>query len=266
VFAYQTFDALDGIQARRTMNTSPVGALWDHACDNVGIVFVSLVGCYVTGIRNFLTMWYVVQVAALMLLLVHLEGLRTRKLRYGKLTGPGEGIFVFEVIMLSCAFFGTDRMLQVWLSVSSLPVLQFILRPQVLYYCMVVLVCVKTLQLDAQHKETRNGVLFCLLFRVMPALLFRWGWVQSESLLNVVCDGLFVSVMATDIALCKMAHPRNMHPWLWVFAMASVLDYLVIVALVCAYHLILFVELTTFLKLPMFTLAVNVYVDGVYDL
>jgi hypothetical protein len=43
VFAYQTLDALDGIQARRTSNASPVGALWDHACDNVAIVFVSLV-------------------------------------------------------------------------------------------------------------------------------------------------------------------------------------------------------------------------------
>ncbi len=43
IFAYQTLDALDGLQARRTSNTSPVGALFDHACDNVAVVFVSLV-------------------------------------------------------------------------------------------------------------------------------------------------------------------------------------------------------------------------------
>ena len=33
VFFYQTMDALDGKQARRTGTSSPLGELFDHGCD-----------------------------------------------------------------------------------------------------------------------------------------------------------------------------------------------------------------------------------------
>lgn len=33
LFAYQTLDAIDGKQARRTQNSSPLGQLFDHGCD-----------------------------------------------------------------------------------------------------------------------------------------------------------------------------------------------------------------------------------------
>ena len=35
VFMYQTFDAVDGKQARRTKQSSPLGQLFDHGCDAV---------------------------------------------------------------------------------------------------------------------------------------------------------------------------------------------------------------------------------------
>jgi cytidyltransferase-like protein len=270
VFAYQQLDALDGIQARRTMNASPVGALWDHACDNIGIVFVALVGCYVTGVEDVFTMWYVVQIAALGLLLAHLQALRAGKLRFGLLNGPGEGIFLFQLGLIACAFFGPQRVIDALSSVGAAPVLRTLLTVQNVYYGMVLYVIRTAFSLPALHKDTRNGILFCLLFRVMPALLFRLGWVREESMLNVVCDGVFVSILSTDVALCLMAsgkeHARALHPWMYVFAMVSVLSYFLILAISFAYYVMLFVELTSYLKLPMFTLAVNVYVDGVYDL
>lgn len=36
IFAYQTFDALDGKQARRIKAFSPLGQLFDHGCDSFG--------------------------------------------------------------------------------------------------------------------------------------------------------------------------------------------------------------------------------------
>ena len=35
VFVYQTLDAIDGKQARRTGSNSPLGELFDHGCDAV---------------------------------------------------------------------------------------------------------------------------------------------------------------------------------------------------------------------------------------
>uniref|UniRef100_A0A6B2L7B8 Uncharacterized protein n=1 Tax=Arcella intermedia TaxID=1963864 RepID=A0A6B2L7B8_9EUKA len=43
LFIYQLLDALDGKQARRTKSSSPLGELFDHGCDALTTVFLSLV-------------------------------------------------------------------------------------------------------------------------------------------------------------------------------------------------------------------------------
>ncbi|NWH78009.1 CHPT1 Cholinephosphotransferase, partial [Piaya cayana] len=45
LFIYQSLDAIDGKQARRTNSTSPLGELFDHGCDSISTVFVVLVSC-----------------------------------------------------------------------------------------------------------------------------------------------------------------------------------------------------------------------------
>jgi len=46
LFFYQTFDALDGKQARRTLSSSPLGELFDHGCDAISTVLIAvMVGC-----------------------------------------------------------------------------------------------------------------------------------------------------------------------------------------------------------------------------
>ena len=42
LFVYQALDAIDGKQARRTGTSSPLGELFDHGCDSISTVFVSL--------------------------------------------------------------------------------------------------------------------------------------------------------------------------------------------------------------------------------
>jgi len=42
VFAYQTLDALDGKQARRTKTSSPLGELFDHGCDAVTTTLMAI--------------------------------------------------------------------------------------------------------------------------------------------------------------------------------------------------------------------------------
>ena len=38
LFMYQTLDAMDGKQARRTGSSSPLGQLFDHGCDALGML------------------------------------------------------------------------------------------------------------------------------------------------------------------------------------------------------------------------------------
>lgn len=45
LFIYQSLDAIDGKQARRTNSSNPLGELFDHGCDSVSTVFVALSAC-----------------------------------------------------------------------------------------------------------------------------------------------------------------------------------------------------------------------------
>lgn len=51
LFIYQTLDAIDGKQARRTNSSSPLGQLFDHGCDTVVKVCAAccMLPCPVTG-------------------------------------------------------------------------------------------------------------------------------------------------------------------------------------------------------------------------
>eukprot|EP01117_Protostelium_nocturnum_P016081 TRINITY_DN6303_c0_g1_i3.p1 TRINITY_DN6303_c0_g1~~TRINITY_DN6303_c0_g1_i3.p1 ORF type:complete len:234 (+),score=56.81 TRINITY_DN6303_c0_g1_i3:49-750(+) len=45
LFMYQTLDALDGKQARRTGSSSPLGELFDHGCDAISTTLIGLTVC-----------------------------------------------------------------------------------------------------------------------------------------------------------------------------------------------------------------------------
>lgn len=64
MFTFQTLDAIDGKQARRTNSSSPLGQLFDHGCDALSwtfqnLILVSLfrVGLSTNGILLMLTSW-----------------------------------------------------------------------------------------------------------------------------------------------------------------------------------------------------------------
>jgi len=46
-FFYQTMDAMDGKQARRTGNSSPLGQMFDHGCDCMSTIFTTIGMCTV---------------------------------------------------------------------------------------------------------------------------------------------------------------------------------------------------------------------------
>jgi hypothetical protein len=75
-FLYQTFDAIDGKQARRTGTSSPLGQLFDHGCD----AFIT----NVVGIFNASCMQYVPRERS-----EHKEDARLRRWKWG---GREEGL------------------------------------------------------------------------------------------------------------------------------------------------------------------------------
>ncbi|XP_071729126.1 choline/ethanolaminephosphotransferase 1-like [Rutidosis leptorrhynchoides] len=92
LFLYQTFDAVDGKQARRTDSTSPLGELFDHGCDALAcaleaLAFASTVMCG----RN--TFWFYV-ISAVTFYVATWEHYFTNSLVLPVINGPTEGLML----------------------------------------------------------------------------------------------------------------------------------------------------------------------------
>eukprot|EP01114_Cavostelium_apophysatum_P006180 TRINITY_DN17423_c0_g1_i1.p1 TRINITY_DN17423_c0_g1~~TRINITY_DN17423_c0_g1_i1.p1 ORF type:complete len:388 (+),score=67.11 TRINITY_DN17423_c0_g1_i1:90-1253(+) len=104
LFVYQTMDALDGKQARRTNNASPLGELFDHGCD---AVTTSLLGLTLAGTMQLGAGWlsYIVLLSMLVAFyLAQIEEYHTGTLELGKVNVTegqlmGMGIFALTGIM-----------------------------------------------------------------------------------------------------------------------------------------------------------------------
>lgn len=85
LFIYQTLDATDGKQARRTGTSSPLGELFDHGCDSMTQVFVTLNICYALQmglVKNLV--WLCVILSVSTFYAAHWSTFCTGHLKFGK--------------------------------------------------------------------------------------------------------------------------------------------------------------------------------------
>lgn len=106
LFLYQTFDACDGTQARRTGQSGPLGELFDHGVDainttlgviifsgavNLGQSWATLVTAFASLCAFYLTTW---------------EEYHTGTLYLGLVSGPVEGVLTLCAVYLFTAVKG----------------------------------------------------------------------------------------------------------------------------------------------------------------
>jgi ethanolaminephosphotransferase len=100
LFAYQTLDALDGKQARRTKSGSALGELFDHGCDAFFTPLLQVNICVALGLGagTVEQLIFFLTVTSGLLFAIW-EQFVTGTLDFGYITGPTEGI------LLTCAAF-----------------------------------------------------------------------------------------------------------------------------------------------------------------
>lgn len=106
LFLYQTFDACDGQQARRTGQSGPLGELFDHCVDAVNTTLGTLI---FAGASNMGTGWPVLISLFATLSNFYLstwEEYHTGTLFLSVISGPVEGILLVVGLMLLLAFTG----------------------------------------------------------------------------------------------------------------------------------------------------------------
>ncbi|XP_076759675.1 choline/ethanolaminephosphotransferase 1 bbc isoform X1 [Xylocopa sonorina] len=106
LFIYQSLDAIDGKQARRTGTVSPLGELFDHGCDSISTVFVALSACIAVQLGYYPT-WMFFQCFCAMTLFycAHWQTYVSGSLKFGKVDVT-EAQFTIIIIHLISAIFG----------------------------------------------------------------------------------------------------------------------------------------------------------------
>ncbi|SCV67778.1 BQ2448_5389 [Microbotryum intermedium] len=120
LFMYQSLDAIDGKQARRTGTSGPLGELFDHGCDainttlgviltasalNLGLDWWTVAALVATSANFYLTTW---------------EEFHTGNLFLSAFSGPVEGILLVVVLFIATGFVGPSYWDQGILTVTGL--------------------------------------------------------------------------------------------------------------------------------------------------
>jgi len=106
LFAYQSLDAIDGKQARRTGMAGPLGEMFDHGCDALNTTLEVILASRALGLGRS---WWTVssQIATLAnFYLTTWEEYHTGQLYLGYFSGPVEGILMICSIFFISGYFG----------------------------------------------------------------------------------------------------------------------------------------------------------------
>ncbi|XP_023246240.1 choline/ethanolaminephosphotransferase 1 isoform X2 [Copidosoma floridanum] len=159
LFIYQSLDAIDGKQARRTGTSSPLGELFDHGCDSISTVFVALSACIAVQLGYHPT-WMFFQCFCAMTLFycAHWQTYVSGSLRFGKVDVT-EAQFTIMFIHLVSAVFGPTIWTKEGTSVLS-PIIpfSFVVVPAFIIY-----------RKSAEHVYENHPVLYILSFGMVAA-------------------------------------------------------------------------------------------------
>ncbi|PHH63550.1 hypothetical protein CDD81_5737 [Ophiocordyceps australis] len=106
LFLYQTFDAVDGTQARRTKQSGPLGELFDHGVDALN---TSLEVLLFAASQNLGQGWMTVAVLFSSLLTFYVQTwdeYHTKTLTLGIVNGPVEGVLILAGVYALTGYFG----------------------------------------------------------------------------------------------------------------------------------------------------------------
>eukprot|EP00815_Leptocylindrus_aporus_P002265 CAMPEP_0116074904 /NCGR_PEP_ID=MMETSP0322-20121206/16297_1 /TAXON_ID=163516 /ORGANISM="Leptocylindrus danicus var. apora, Strain B651" /LENGTH=510 /DNA_ID=CAMNT_0003564821 /DNA_START=138 /DNA_END=1666 /DNA_ORIENTATION=- len=296
LLAFMMLNSVDVLHARNLKQTTALVDLFKYSCDTCSVVFVILLLCYCLGLSgdnsegndSYLDgQWYAVQCAQLVVFTKHLSAFhRDAGLRYNVLTGPGDVITGIMGLLTVRATLGLDFLFSIYEHSKLVEKIEWFfinLTKSVELDDFIIPindVAAEKMNLAAEKVATKGlaawskfGLLVSLLMRAVPALLkssiMRYGNMQlvneEYTVVDVICDGLFMAVLTSDVTLAKMAN-RELHPWVVMMSFASTLSYSTILFLVLSYYCAVFIDLSTYLNMPLFSVCVNVYCDGVFDL
>lgn len=120
LFLYQSLDAIDGKQARRTNMAGPLGELFDHGCDALNTTLETIMVSAVTGLGR--SHWTIVGLVSAMsnFFLTTWDEYHTKTLFLSSFSGPVEGILIICALFIATALLSPTMFMQGVLHVLGL--------------------------------------------------------------------------------------------------------------------------------------------------
>ncbi|XP_031825797.1 choline/ethanolaminephosphotransferase 1 bbc isoform X1 [Nomia melanderi] len=202
LFIYQSLDAIDGKQARRTGTSTPLGELFDHGCDSISTVFVALSACIAVQLGYYPT-WMFFQCFCAMTLFycAHWQTYVSGSLRFGKVDVT-EAQFTIITIHLISAIFGP----KVWMmEIPGLGVGTVSNYVAVIFYAGYIHVFLEFCKVFESGGIGKNG-----------------STIAGTSVLSPIIPFSFVVVPAFIIYRKSAEHVYENHPALYILAFGMV--------------------------------------------
>ncbi|MCO5605997.1 hypothetical protein L7F22_060183 [Adiantum nelumboides] len=195
LFLYQTFDAVDGKQARRTGSSSPLGELFDHGCDALTCAFETMAfGNSVMSGKH--TMWFWA-ISSIPFYGATWEHFFTNTLILPEVNGPTEGLMLIYLIHFFTAFVGPTWWIQLagdaFPFIRSIPFLADAPVYILVIYVMMIFAVIPTVMYNVYNVKkavsSKNGSMLRALAMLFPFFFLLggitlWGLLSPSDILG----------------------------------------------------------------------------------
>ncbi|KAJ7157318.1 Choline/ethanolaminephosphotransferase [Mycena filopes] len=249
LFLYQSFDAIDGKQARRTGMAGPLGEMFDHGCDAMN---TSLEVILASQALNLGRSWWTVasQMATLAnFYLTTWEEYHTGELYLGVFSGPVEGILMIVAIYAISGIYGPsfwDTGILTFLRLTNIPVVNQLPDLPLNDSFMVFGAFGVAFNVQASYRNVRRAMrskgqsttwplLLLLPFVVSAAIQIFWLSHPRYDDAVLINSALFVPFLcawglqfAHQVGRMILAHVTSTSfpwwDWMWVWSLAAAVD------------------------------------------
>ncbi|PSS13510.1 Choline/ethanolaminephosphotransferase [Actinidia chinensis var. chinensis] len=181
LFLYQTFDAVDGKQARRTNSSSPLGELFDHGCDALACALEAL-AFGSTALSGRSTFWFWV-ISAVPFYLATWEHYFTNTLILPAVNGPTEGLMLIYLAHFFTAIVGGQWWAQDFGKslpfLSWVPVINGIPTNRAILFLMIAFAVIPTILFNVYNVykvvQARKGSMLLALAMLYPFVVLLGG-------------------------------------------------------------------------------------------
>ncbi|KAJ7894550.1 CDP-alcohol phosphatidyltransferase-domain-containing protein [Mycena leptocephala] len=249
LFLYQSFDAIDGKQARRTGMAGPLGEMFDHGCDAMNTTLEVILASQALNLGRS---WWTVasQMATLAnFYLTTWEEYHTGQLYLGVFSGPVEGILIIVAIFAISGVYGPSFWDTGILTVLRLTDVPFVNKLPDLplndaFMCTAAFGVAFNLQSSyrnvrhamlASGKSTTQPLLLLLPFVVSAGIQVFWLIHPHYDNSAIINSALFVPFLcawglqfAHQVGRMILAHvtssPFPWWDWMWVWSLVGAVD------------------------------------------